>query len=133
MSTPIQEAGDDAARQITELEARRCEAYLSRDVAALDDLLPGHFTFVRPSGIILDKSQLLRAIERGELTFESFDRHVDEVKVHINTAIAIGRDTVRASYKGRDISGSYRFVNTYVREGEVWEVVTTNSSRVQED
>ncbi len=119
------------AQEIIGLERQRCDAYVTRDVAALARLLPEHFTFTRPSGIVLDRAQLLRAIEGGELTFESFDRQVDDVNVYLNTAVAIGRDTVKAQYQGRDISGHYRFSNMYVQRADRWEVVATHASQLE--
>lgn len=119
------------AQEIVGLERQRCDAYVTRDVAVLARLLPEHFTFTRPSGIVLDRAQLLRAIESGELTFESFDRQVDDVNAYLNTAVAIGRDTVKGQYQGRDISGHYRFSNMYVQRDDRWEVVATHASQLE--
>ena len=79
---------------------------------------------------MLTKPQLLAAVARGELTFESFDRHYEAVTVHLNTAAATGRDTVRGNYQGQDIGGQYRFRNTYVRRRKGWEVAATHASRL---
>ena len=115
------------------MEQQRCVAYLQRDIVALDHLLPDYFTFTRPPGIVLTKAQLLLAIARGELVFESFDRRYETFSVHLNTAAATGRDTVRGSYQGRDISGQYHFNNTYVLRGKGWEVAATHASRLATD
>jgi hypothetical protein len=133
MSTPKQtetHAEDVVRQEIIKLEQRRCDAYLRRDLEALDGLLPEHFTYTRPSGIVLDKRQLLAALDSGEMIFESFDRHCDDVSVYLNTAVAIGRDTVRGRYQGRDISGHYRFSHMYVERDGRWEVVATHASRL---
>ena len=130
MSMPERSQDSRVAREIKELERQRCDAYLRRDVAALDRLLPEHFTFTRPSGIVLGKAQLLQAIASGELSYESFDRQYDEVSVYLNTSSAIGQDTVRGQYQGRDISGQYRFSNMYVERGGRWVVVATHASRL---
>ena len=41
------------------------------------------------SGQPLTKAQLLLAIARGELLFESFDRRYETFSVHLNTAAAV--------------------------------------------
>ncbi len=130
------EAGAAAAQAetraaIIDLERRRCEAYLARDIAALERMLPDHFTFTRPSGIVLTKPQLLQAVAAGELAFNSFDRQYDDVNVHLNTAVAIGRDTVAGQYQGRDIGGRYRFSNMYVQRDGRWQVVATHASKIE--
>ena len=123
-------ATDQAAtEEITRLELARAEAYLRRDVAALGRLLPEHFTFNRSIGSF-GKRELLLLIESGELTFELLERRVESVKVYLNTAVAFGKDDVKARYRGEDISGRYRFSNTYVWDGERWEIIVTHSSRI---
>ncbi len=129
MSTPEQNQ-DPVVREIIALERQRCDAYIKRDVAALDRLLPEYFVFTRPPGIVLTKAQLLTAIARGELIFESFDRHYDIVSVHRNTASATGHDTVQGSYQGRDVGGQYGFRTTYVQRGKGWEVAATHTSQL---
>jgi hypothetical protein len=133
MSTPRQTAdsNDNSVKEeIIGLERRRCDAYLRRDLKALDELLPDHFTFTRPSGIVLNKRQLLAALDAGEMIFESFDRQYDDINVYLNTAVAIGCDTVKGSYQGRDLSGQYRFSNMYVERAGHWMVVATHASRL---
>ena len=115
--------------EITRLELARAEAYLRRDVPALERLLPEHFTFNRSIGSF-GKRELLLLVESGLLTFESLERRVESVKVYLTTAVAFGKDEVKVRYKGEDIGGSYRFTNTYVWDGERWQIVVTHSSRI---
>ena len=134
MSTQATAAGmgaaDEAAtEEITRLELARAEAYLRRDVAALERLLPEHFTFNRSIGSF-GKRELLALIESGELMFESLERRVESVKVYLATAVAFGKDEVKVRYKGEDIGGRYRFSNTYVWDGARWVIVVTHSSRI---
>ena len=123
-------APDEAVTsEITRLELARAEAYLKRDIPALERLLSDNFTFNRAVGSFR-KKELLGLIESGVLAFESLDRRVESVKVHLNTAVAFGKDEVKARYMGEDISGRYRFSNTYVWDGERWEIIVTHSSRI---
>jgi hypothetical protein len=117
-------------REIIELERQRCAAYINRDLATLNRLLPEYFTFTRPGGLVLTKPQLLTAIEQGELLFKSIDRQYDSVSIYRNTAAATARDTVRGSYQGQDFSGQYHWRATYVQRGKGWEVAVTHSSRL---
>ena len=50
--------------------------------------------------------------------------------MYLTTAVAFGREEVKVWYKGEDISGSYRFTNTYVLDEGRWENVVTHSSRI---
>jgi hypothetical protein len=123
-------ATDQAAtEEITRLEFARAEAYLRRDIPALERLLPEHFTFNRSIGSF-GKRELLTLIESGQLTFESLERRVESVKVYLATAVAFGMDVVKVRYRGEDIGGRYRFSNTYVWDGVRWVIVVTHSSRI---
>ncbi|MGH9944896.1 MAG: nuclear transport factor 2 family protein [Pyrinomonadaceae bacterium] len=130
VSTQTSEA---VMQEINHLEQLRVDAYLKRDLESLKRLLPEHFTFTRPSGIVLNKAQLLKVIESGELTFESFERSCEKVKVHLNSASTTGLDTVKGRYKERDITGQYRFSNTYVRRQGQWVVVAAHASQATPD
>ena len=132
MSTPAK-SQEEAAREIVEQERQRIAAYAARDVAALDRLLPEHFTFTRPGGVVLTKALLLRLIGLGELVYERIDRRYDYVNAYLNTAVVIGRDTVVGSYQGRDLSGRYRTCSMYVRAGGGWEVAVTHTHRLAGD
>ena len=123
-------APDEAvAEEVTRLEMARAEAYVRRDIPALERLLSDNFTFNRAVGSFR-KEELLRLIESGVLAFESLDRRVESVKAYLSTAVAFGKDEVKARYRGEDISGRYRFSNTYVWDGERWEIIVTHSSRI---
>ncbi len=121
---------DDIAQEIMRLEQQRADAYLARDTAALDQLLPSNFTFTRALGI-LNKQELLRMIGSGELTFEYFERSIDDVKVHFNTALVRGQDRVIGQYKEEDFSGHFRFTSTYVCTAGRWRVVASQASRIE--
>ena len=120
---------EEVTEEVTRLELMRAEAYLKRDIPALERLLSDNFTFNRAVGSFR-KEELLGLIESGVLAFESLDRRVESVKVYLNTAVAFGKDDVKARYRGEDISGRYRFSNTHVWDGERWEIIVTHSSRI---
>ena len=119
------------ARKVRQIEHQRTEAYINRDIATLKRILPDYFVFTRSLGLVFNKNQLLAALESGELVFEHIDRHIEEVNVHLNSAVALGRDVTKGRYLERDISGSYRFSNMYVeREPGIWVVVATHGSLI---
>lgn len=135
MSTPHGDArgvdsADANAQEIMRLEQQRADAYRARDAATLERLLPDNFVFTRSIGV-LHKQELLRMIGSGELTFEGFERSVDEVKVYLNTALVLGRDRIIGQYQGEDFSGHFRFTNTYVCTQGRWRVVASHASRIE--
>jgi ketosteroid isomerase-like protein len=50
----------------------------------------------------------------GDLKFQSMELADLEAHVYGNTAVATGKNSLKGTYKGQDISGSYRFTDTWV-------------------
>lgn len=126
-------AAGTAEETVTGLERRRVRAYVERDVATLDRVLPDDFVFTRSLGRALSKTELLEALTSGELALEEYERSVQKVTVVHNTAHAVGHDRVRGSYKGNDISGTYHFSSVYVEQGGEWQVVAAHAYRLDDD
>ena len=103
---------------------------MRQDTETLGQILPDGFTFTDPFGGVLDKTEFLEVIKRGELTFEILKREDVKLSVLWNSAHSTGRDTVRGRYKGHDISGQYRFTNIYVELEGRWKVVSSQVTRV---
>jgi Domain of unknown function (DUF4440) len=122
-----------AEETVARLERQRARAYVERDVATLDRILPPDFVFTRSLGRALSKDELLVALASGELALEVYERHVRKVTVINNTAHAIGHDRVRGSYKGADISGTYHFSSVYVEQGGEWRVVAAHAYRLDDE
>jgi ketosteroid isomerase-like protein len=57
----------------------------------------------------------------------------DELKVRVfgNAAVVTGRDTLKgAQYKGKDLSGQYRFTDVFVQRDGRWQAVASHSSKI---
>ena len=121
---------NDVNEEIRQLDHEWGEALMRNDLEALDRIMPDVFTFTDPFGEVLNKSEFLKVIKRGELTFEILKREDAKLSVHWNTALATGRDTVRGMYKGHDVSGQYRYTNVYVELNGRWKVVSSQVTRV---
>jgi ketosteroid isomerase-like protein len=52
------------------------------------------------------------------------------VRVHGEVAVVTGRNTIKATYMGKDISGAYRFTDTFVKRASRWQVMTTQGTAV---
>ena len=115
------------------LERQRVRAYVERDLATLDRVLPPDFLFTRSLGRAFNKRQLMESLATGELALTEYERTVRKVTVIHNTAHAIGYDRVRGSYQGRDISGTYHFSSIYVEHAGGWQVAVAHAYRIDDD
>jgi hypothetical protein len=44
--------------------------------------------------------------------------------------VATGRSTIKAKMKGEDVSGEYRFTDVWIKQGEQWQAVASQVTRI---
>jgi ketosteroid isomerase-like protein len=84
-----------------------------------------------PRFVATDKAQDKTDLSSGDLKFESMELSDLNVHVYGNTAVAAGTNTLKGTYKGQDISGKYRFTDTWVKRNGKWQVVASQSTKQQ--
>jgi ketosteroid isomerase-like protein len=110
-----------------------------KDVAAVARVEADDAVFVYPDGTLGGKSQDIKDIESGALTAESWE--VTDLKVIVlnnDAALVNGRSIVKngkyktPAGKSIDISGQYRFIDTFARRSGEWKLVAGASTPVRE-
>lgn len=116
--------------QIKKLEQDWAQATLKDGAAAVDQYEANDIISTDPSGRTTDKAQDKADLSSGDLKFESMD--VGDLKVHVygNTAVASGTNTLKGTFKGQPISGTYRFTDTWVKRDGKWQVVASQATKV---
>jgi hypothetical protein len=56
--------------------------------------------------------------------------HEAKVRVHGEVAVVTGRNTIKVTYMGKDISRAYRFTDVFVKCARRWQVLTTQRTAV---
>ena len=107
-------------QQIHEFGQRWVRAETGADTAALDALSTDDFTLVGPLGFVLDKSQWLLRYRSGDLVTEQLVWDEVAVRDYGTAALAVGRHTQRASYRGNPANGSFRSTHVLVRDEDGW-------------
>jgi ketosteroid isomerase-like protein len=119
-----------AADQVLDLGQRWAFAERAGDADALEPLLANDFLLVGPLGFMLDKTQYLGARSSGELRHESLEWADVRVRVYGEAAVAVGTQTQRSTYQGRDASGRFRVTQIVVRRADLWTVVGLHYSPI---
>ncbi len=115
--------------EIMALGARWAEAEQHADTATLDELAAADFRLVGPFGFVLDKAQWLDRYRSGDLVTSSLAWDDVTVRDFRDTAVAIGRQTQRASYRGQPADGQFRVTQVFVRDGGRWALVSLHLSQ----
>ena len=85
-----------------------------------------------PGGRVTDKAQDKKDLSSGDLKFQSLEVSDVHVRVFGNTAVATGTSTVKGTYKGQDLSGMYRFTDTWVERGGKWQAAASQATKIQQ-
>src|SRR2546430_13627963 len=98
---------------------RRAE--LLGDVVLLGDVLASDLRGIGPRGFILTKEDWLAKHRTGDLKYEAFERSELTVRTYGDAAIMTSRESTKAFYKGREVSGGdYRATHVFVRQEGHW-------------
>ena len=108
--------------EIQQLGRRWAEAEQRGDVAALDAMTVGNFTLVGPLGFVLDKDQWLDRYRTGQLVTSSLVWDDVHVREYGDAAVAIGRHTQQATYRGQPSDGQFRATHVIVKVNERWQL-----------
>ncbi|MGH7902672.1 MAG: nuclear transport factor 2 family protein [Candidatus Dormibacteraceae bacterium] len=119
----------DTRAEILALGERWAEAEQKADTATLEEIAAADFRLVGPFGFVLDKGQWLDRYRGGGLVTSSLAWDDVEVRDFGETAIAIGRQTQRATYQGRPADGQFRVTQVFVRDGGGWMLASLHLSQ----
>ncbi|MDX6497311.1 MAG: hypothetical protein QOG23_571 [Blastocatellia bacterium] len=141
VSTPTTAPTPDKAAieaELTKIENDWPRIIKERDVATVRRIEADDAVFVYPDGSLGDKAQDVKDMEAGSLSADSWE--VLDVKVNVldnDSAVVNGRNIVKGGKykmpdgKVQDISGEYRWVDTFVRRNGQWQVVAGAATPVQ--
>jgi ketosteroid isomerase-like protein len=118
-----QAAPDPQLEQLRRANDDWAEALAQRDKTALDRIMADDFTFAYPfEGD--DKWQFIADVVAGDVRVESLEPRDTTVRVFGGTGLVFGSETANWHYRGRDLSGFYRFVRVYTRRWDIWQIVS---------
>jgi ketosteroid isomerase-like protein len=118
----------DTRAEILAIGARWAAAEQDGDAGTLGEIAADDFALVGPFGFVLDKAQWLERYTTGGLTTSSLVWDEVEVRDFGQTAIAIGRQTQRAAYRGQPADGQFRVSHVFVRETGRWMLASLHLS-----
>jgi ketosteroid isomerase-like protein len=124
--------------ELTRIENDWPRIIKEHDVATVRRIEADDAVFVYPDGSMGDKAQDVKDMEAGALSADSWE--VLDLKVNVldnDSAVVTGRNVVKGGKykmpdgKTQDISGEYRYVDTFARRNGQWQVVAGAATPVQ--
>lgn len=124
------QAADDARQEILAADARRFEAMIRVDAAALDGLLADDLTYSHSNGLFETKAQFLESLKAGKIRYLSVQPSDVAVRLYGETAVVTGRAEIKANMGGQELVLPLRFTEVWVKSGGGWKLAAWQSTRI---
>jgi uncharacterized protein (TIGR02246 family) len=126
---PAGGAGDEKA--VMKIENDMLAALLKRDGATFGKYFADDAVLTTPDGNVQTKVQILADVKAGDLVLESSTISDMKVRVYGDAAVATYTTTDKGKYKKTDISGRFRWTDTFVRRAGEWKLVAGQGTQIQ--
>jgi ketosteroid isomerase-like protein len=119
-----------AQQQLVDLEAAWSKAMTQKDIPALTAIVAEDWTGQNDSGKTETRSGYLAGIKSGEMATASMSNHDLNVRLFHNIALVQGMDDEKSSFKGKDSSGTYTWMDVFEKRGGKWVAIASQVTRV---
>lgn len=122
--------GVDVAAAVQALDLQRFERLVAGDIDGLAGLLADDYVHTHTSGKVDNKETYLAPLHRGATKYLAFTPSDVSVRVYGQTAVVVGRASMRAVSGGREQRVEMRFTNVWVERNGRWQMVTCQATRL---
>jgi ketosteroid isomerase-like protein len=116
---------------IKQLERDWTAAQKTSDMGKLGQILADDWTGLGSDGAKSTKKQYLENVKSGANKLESIELGPMDVQVIGNVAIVQGSDTEKSSFKGKDTSGKWVWMDVFTMRDGKWQAVRSQSAIVK--
>jgi ketosteroid isomerase-like protein len=124
-------AADMSATQqkFVDIEAGWSKAILQKDTAAISSIVADDWIGQNPGGKTQNKAGMIAEIKSGGMAATEMTNHDVSVRVIGNIAVVQGADDEKSSYKGKDTSGAYTWMDVFERRGGKWLAIASQVTK----
>src|SRR5262245_17103543 len=122
-------AGDE--RELTQLVNEFNAALVKADIAVLERILHEDYVHTRWDGTVEQRAQYLENRKARRVAFESLIADDIKVRLHGDTAVVTGRNTVKGQNDRGAREGQSRWTRVFVRRDGRWRLVAFHGSVLQ--
>ena len=127
---PAQTKSGSVEQELIKLENEWADAWVKSDVAFFDRIMADDYTWTSPWGDVSTKADNFALVKSGKDVITSWVLADMKVRVYGDAAVVTGRDTVKETYKGEDVSGQHRWTHTWIKRAGRWQCVAAHSSEI---
>lgn len=124
-------AGSSAAEELKQAERDWIAGEKAGDADKIAQLLTDDWSGLGPDGMKVNKQQYLADFKSGANKIESAEMGPMDVRVFGSIGVVQGSDTEKSSYKGKDTSGKYVWMDVFQKKNGKWQAVRSEVAKVQ--
>jgi ketosteroid isomerase-like protein len=113
---------------VMRIERELLNAVLKGDASANERYLAGTYVFTGPDGSVEHKEQAIADLKSGDLKLKSASLDEAKVQVYGNTAVVTYSSRDKGTFKGKDISGTTRWTDVFVKQNGRWQLVASHGT-----
>lgn len=125
MGDPSQEE-----RALKKIQHQWADARLKRDSSFAMQIEADDFTVVWPDGQIINKQDDVKSYEADGAVFSEFKITDLDVRLYGETAIVVGQGAIKGHTPTKDLSGTYVWTDTFVKQDGAWKAVASQVTSV---
>jgi hypothetical protein len=117
-------------QRLMQIEQEMVDDLIKGDSSGIERYVADTATFTGPDGIISDKAGFVADLKSGELKLQSSKLDDLKVQVYDDMAVVTYGSTDKGTYKGKDVSGRYRWMDVFVNRDGGWKIVADQGTRL---
>jgi hypothetical protein len=121
----------DVEATLKKIEQETLDSLLKSDTSAFEKYLTSDYLGIGPDGVTQNKSELLSDIKSGTLKLESST--MSDIKVQVadpDMAVVVYRTNDKGTYKGKDVTGEYRWLDVFVKRDGKWQIAIDQGTQI---
>jgi len=121
----------DVEATVKKIEQEILDGILKSDTAAIEKYVTSDYLGIGPDGATQNKSEFMSDVKSGTLKLESSE--MSDIKIQVSDpdmAVVVYRTNDKGTYKGKDITGQYRWLDVFVKRDGKWQIAIDQGSPI---
>jgi ketosteroid isomerase-like protein len=117
-------------QELMNLENEWAKSVVKLDLAFMDRILADDYTWTDQAGNVHTKAEEIASIKSGQGVVTSSVNNEMKVRVYGDAAVVTGLTTQKGMQEGKEVSGQFRWTDTWVKRAGRWQCVADHVSDV---
>lgn len=135
LNSPVIHAQHSDVQKLEATLKNQSDAWINAVVTKNREALEAHMTesffMIDFDGRAIDKKGFINNVTSADLVIEPYNYEDLKIRVYGDTAIITAANNMRGTYKGHAFTRYYRYTDVFVKEGNIWRVVSVQATDIK--